>query len=84
MNPPELPSLAELGKREEPWRSRFDVLKSHGYLLRPRYRPGWVPSWKPTIEDAQVHGRFEDAIRPQVRLTSSQLCLTATDDLPCS
>lgn len=24
----------------EPW------LEEHGYRLRPRYRPGWIPSWR--------------------------------------
>ncbi|KAG8894693.1 hypothetical protein FRC00_008581 [Tulasnella sp. 408] len=36
----------ELLMSEEPWVARFDFLKSRGYLLRPRYRPGWVHSWK--------------------------------------
>ncbi|KAG8895599.1 hypothetical protein FRB99_000436 [Tulasnella sp. 403] len=30
---------------EEIWAGRFEFLKSCGYLLRPRYRPGWVASW---------------------------------------
>ncbi|KAG8898674.1 hypothetical protein FRC01_010816, partial [Tulasnella sp. 417] len=28
------------------WAARFEQLKAHGYLLRPRYRPGWVRPWK--------------------------------------
>ncbi|KAG8945125.1 hypothetical protein FRC04_001191 [Tulasnella sp. 424] len=31
---------------ELPWAARFDFLQSQGYLLRPRYRPGWVATWK--------------------------------------
>ncbi|KAL5536309.1 hypothetical protein ACEPAF_130 [Sanghuangporus sanghuang] len=27
------------------WRDRFKMLEQLGYLLRPRFRPGWVPSW---------------------------------------
>lgn len=27
------------------WRDRYDLLLSRGYQLRPRLRPGWVPSW---------------------------------------
>lgn len=30
---------------EKIWIARFDFLKASGYLLRPRYRPGWVRSW---------------------------------------
>lgn len=41
------------------WRDHFHEIKSHGYILRPRYRPDWVPSWKNsgkdffTVEDGQ-------------------------------
>ncbi|GBE78924.1 predicted protein [Sparassis crispa] len=27
------------------WRDRQVYLEEHGYQLRPRYRPGWSPSW---------------------------------------
>ncbi|KAK7691431.1 hypothetical protein QCA50_004830 [Cerrena zonata] len=27
------------------WRERYDYLKARGYLLRPRFQPGWTPSW---------------------------------------
>ncbi|KAJ3872076.1 hypothetical protein F5051DRAFT_172201 [Lentinula edodes] len=30
---------------EEFWRDHYDWLKDRGYLLRPRYNPGWVASW---------------------------------------
>lgn len=30
------------------WLARYKFLKEHGYLLRPRYRPGWTPSWETT------------------------------------
>ena len=38
----------KLGKDELFWRDRHDWLFEHGYVLRPRYRPGWEPSWKGT------------------------------------
>ncbi|KLO19350.1 hypothetical protein SCHPADRAFT_818269, partial [Schizopora paradoxa] len=51
------------------WRDRFDILQRHGYLLRSRFRPGWVPSWKntdlsPYVTSAKTHSapRF---VRPQ-------------------
>jgi len=42
------------------WRDRQPWLQDKGYILRPRFRPGWVPSWsgnkKPwsSSEDGQV------------------------------
>ncbi len=27
------------------WRDRTELWADHGYELRPRLRPGWVPSW---------------------------------------
>ncbi|EIM91026.1 uncharacterized protein STEHIDRAFT_72737 [Stereum hirsutum FP-91666 SS1] len=31
---------------EIPWRDRQLFLQSRGYMLRPRLRPGWQPSWR--------------------------------------
>ncbi|KAG1885163.1 hypothetical protein F4604DRAFT_1648090 [Suillus subluteus] len=28
------------------WCQQYQWLKAHGYLLRPRYAPEWVPSWE--------------------------------------
>lgn len=33
------------------WRERYDFLKQHGYQLRPRFAPDWVPSWIGTSYD---------------------------------
>jgi len=30
------------------WRDRQKWLEERGYMLRPRYRPGWKPSWEGT------------------------------------
>lgn len=30
------------------WRDRYHFFKDRGYLLRPRYHPDWVASWKGT------------------------------------
>lgn len=35
----------DLSPGEMVWRSRQKMLERHGYLLRPRFRPEWVPSW---------------------------------------
>lgn len=33
---------------EKVWPERHPLLESRGYILRPRYRPGWIPSWHGT------------------------------------
>ena len=37
--------LEELSDCERFWRDLYPFLLGHGYELRPRFRPGWVPSW---------------------------------------
>ncbi|KAA1476394.1 kinase-like protein [Dentipellis sp. KUC8613] len=36
---------ARLRRPERQWRTIQPWLQSQGYMLRPRFRPGWVPSW---------------------------------------
>ncbi|TFK83980.1 hypothetical protein K466DRAFT_554244 [Polyporus arcularius HHB13444] len=36
---------------EKYWRDRYAFLQESGYALRPRYRPGWKPSWTGTNRD---------------------------------
>ncbi|KAG8854880.1 dolichyl-phosphate beta-glucosyltransferase [Tulasnella sp. 330] len=36
----------KLTVNELEWVKRFDFLEQAGYRLRPRYKPGWEPSWK--------------------------------------
>ena len=38
----------DLATDEEKWRDRYLFLPSCGLELRPRYRPGWIPSWRST------------------------------------
>ncbi|KAI0717464.1 hypothetical protein C8Q72DRAFT_170653 [Fomitopsis betulina] len=38
----------ELAEYERSWTRRQPWLQSRGYMLRPRYRPGWIPSWRTT------------------------------------
>ncbi|PSR73557.1 hypothetical protein PHLCEN_2v10476 [Hermanssonia centrifuga] len=49
---------AELNEYEVPWRDRQVFLASQGYMLRPRYRPGWVPSWQ--TDTSKYPEEFED------------------------
>ncbi|OCH90635.1 hypothetical protein OBBRIDRAFT_819196 [Obba rivulosa] len=44
---------------EECWRDRFELLRSRGYMLRTRLRPGWIPSWRLSGEDPD---RCEDGV----------------------
>ena len=37
--------FASLSPREAFWRGKQAFLQSRGYMLRPRYHPGWTPSW---------------------------------------
>jgi len=46
------------------WRDHQPWLKESGYLLRPRYHPEWVASWKGTDK---YWGNFEDAQIGKVR-----------------
>lgn len=38
-------NAAMLTTEEIMWRDKQPFLESRGYMLRPRLRPGWVPSW---------------------------------------
>jgi hypothetical protein len=41
-----LPYDEVLKPSETWWMEQYDFLESRGYRLRPRYRPGWTPSWR--------------------------------------
>jgi hypothetical protein len=49
---------AVLGSYEAWWRDQQVWLKERGYILRPRYRADWVPSWK---GNKKVWTRCEDS-----------------------
>ena len=42
---PAVGSSDYLSSHEIKWRDRQPFLESKGYMLRPRLRPGWAPSW---------------------------------------
>lgn len=46
------------------WRDHQVWLAEQGYMLRPRYRPGWAPSWKGVDKAWRKH---EDGIAIRVR-----------------
>ena len=37
-----------IGEHERWWVERQEALEQAGYMLRPRFRPGWQPSWTGT------------------------------------
>jgi hypothetical protein len=53
----------ELLPPEYIWRDQFDWLKSRGYLLRRRYEPKWIPSWRDT---KRAWHECEDSLRSNV------------------
>ncbi|KAJ7630024.1 hypothetical protein DFH06DRAFT_1005613 [Mycena polygramma] len=54
--------FSELTEEEAYWRDHHDWLKESGYILRPRFRPGWVASW--TTDSRNQLGLCEDSWRP--------------------
>ena len=46
-----------LDLNEKWWVERQEALEQAGYMLRPRYRPGWKPPWAGTDK---YHGNFEE------------------------
>ena len=45
------------------WRDHQAWLVQKGYMLRPRYRPGWTPSWE---GEGSAWMRYEDGIAAPV------------------
>ncbi|KAI9458630.1 kinase-like domain-containing protein [Lactarius psammicola] len=54
----------KLSVYEVKWRDRQPFLESMGYMLRPRLRPGWTPSW---ISAGKHYEFFEDSARLPLR-----------------
>lgn len=67
--------FGELSDREIAWRDRQLFLQSRGYMLRPRLRPGWRPSW---ISPRKSILESEDAIPLPVRIVAESLLPTST------
>ena len=56
--------MSQLSSQEVKWRDRQPFLESKGYMLRPRLRPGWAPSW---ISSGRHYEFFEDSARLPLR-----------------
>lgn len=61
-------------ENEVKWAYKQPYLQSKGYMLRPRYRPGWQPSW--TLPQNQLISPyyFEDYIKLPVWHSDSVGC----------
>ncbi|KAI0057002.1 hypothetical protein BV25DRAFT_1831644 [Artomyces pyxidatus] len=62
--PGEIAGANDLMWLEIRWRDRQVFLESKGYLLRPRLRPGWIPSW---LSNGKRWYRCQDGILSPVR-----------------
>ncbi|KAG9102745.1 hypothetical protein FRC06_001277 [Ceratobasidium sp. 370] len=51
---------AVLTPAEEAWSAHQDYLEYNGFILRPRLRRGWKPSW---LEQSDDPSNYEDSIR---------------------
>jgi hypothetical protein len=79
-NPVEIP-LGGIDEIEASWVSRQEALERAGYILRPRYRPGWKPSWDGTNK---LYFRCEDGQDRAVRVdtfSSYFLCSPFTNSV---
>ncbi|RDB24657.1 hypothetical protein Hypma_008222 [Hypsizygus marmoreus] len=67
------PRLCEtLSTQESKWRDRYSFFLERGFQLRPRYRPGWTPSWFGT---KLAHWQCEDSIQPFYPLLLDAKCI---------
>ncbi|CAL1706289.1 unnamed protein product [Somion occarium] len=71
----------QLGLAEVYWRDRQVWLEAQGYMLRPRYHPNWVPSWKDKsnpdlfrIEDSRTLGKG-DRVIDATRISDGQMVM---------
>ncbi|KAJ3769589.1 kinase-like domain-containing protein [Lentinula raphanica] len=49
------------------WIKHFEYLKENGYLMRPRYRPGWKPSYDTKDLDEKIHAEDgQDMLHPDI------------------
>ncbi|KAI9461050.1 hypothetical protein F5148DRAFT_1215914 [Russula earlei] len=60
--------LGEIGETEKWWIDRQETLERSGYMLRPRFRPGWKPSW---VGTSKFYLDCEDGRRLRVSYNST-------------
>jgi hypothetical protein len=76
----------EIGGPEIWWVEKQQALEQAGYMLRPRYRTGWKPSWVTTgkdfsdVEDGQSQSVSSDPFPrvPVLMIFQLRVCMDAT------
>ncbi|EPT01456.1 hypothetical protein FOMPIDRAFT_1120609 [Fomitopsis schrenkii] len=63
---------------EGPWRNKQRFLQSRGYMLRPRYHPDWIPSWR-TSDASPFYAEDGIAAPPREYLMDAR---RIADDVP--
>ena len=66
---------ARRGRTEQSWTEKQYFLEKKGYLLRPRYRPDWVPSWQETR--GAVHTAEDALMLPVMRWFLPRSCCSS-------
>ena len=61
-----------LSNAETKWRDRSEMLDKEGYILRPRLRPGWTPSW---LESGKPPMACEDGERLPVDTSMNHIAI---------
>ncbi|RPD57823.1 kinase-like protein [Lentinus tigrinus ALCF2SS1-7] len=65
------------------WQARYRYLEQHGYLLRPRYTPGWSPSWTgtnldPTFCEDSILSMTDDVMDAKRRSDNNLVAIKST------
>ncbi|KAJ3760669.1 kinase-like domain-containing protein [Lentinula raphanica] len=69
----------ELRPEDHWWINHFEYLKEHGYMMRPRYRPGWKPSYD--TKAVWERSRAEDGQELiRVKATEARIATLFSDD----
>ena len=73
--------IGDLFRSETWWRDRYRDLEAHGYRLRYRYRPDWVPSWKSSGKDFFDVEDGQPTIVSTIRLVHPTLSISSSYEL---
>ncbi|TFY71462.1 hypothetical protein EVG20_g1530 [Dentipellis fragilis] len=74
INPPSVErrlDRARLRRTERQWRKIQPWLQSQGYLLRPRFKPGWTPSWQPEAGGKEINMETREDSIPHQNVNAS-------------
>lgn len=69
---------ARLEVHEIAWRDKQKFLEEHGYMLRARFHPEWVPSWISNGQNPMLQEDFES-----LPVSILFFCLANEDSMCC-